>query len=215
MTHRPVCLAALAAVAIAGCGSSSSGETNKQATSTTAAASSAASAKLAAPGEASPQRPAPPFALKNSLGQNVKLSDFRGKAVYLMFIYDHCPDVCPLMVSSFHTALAKMSPADRAKQQIIAVSVDPKGDTPKTVKQFLDTRLMTGKMQYLLGSKRELTPVWKEWGIKVETSPKNREEVGHSAFVYGITASGKVRALYPSNFKPAWIVHDTPILAAS
>jgi protein SCO1/2 len=119
------------------------------------------------------------------------------------------------MVSSFHTALGKMSPAERAKAQIVAVSVDPKGDTPKTVKGFLDERLMTGRMQYLLGTKKQLTPVWKDWGIKVETSPENREQVGHSAFVYGITGSGRVKALYPSNFKAGWIVHDTPILAAS
>jgi protein SCO1 len=202
----------VAAVA-AGCGSSSSGSSSTPSTAT-AAKADLASAKLAAPGEASPQKPAPEIALKNSLGQDVKLSQFQGKAVYLMFIYDHCPDVCPLMVSSFHTALSKMSPAQQAKQQIVAVSVDPKGDTPKTVKQFLGTHLMTGKIQYLLGSKKELAPIWKQWGIKVEASPDDRE-VGHSAFVYGITASGKVRALYPSNFKPAWIVHDTPILAAS
>lgn len=39
-------------------------------------------------------------------------------------------------------------------------------------------------------------------------------EVGHSAFVYGINASGKRRALYPSELRPEWIVHDVPILAS-
>jgi hypothetical protein len=33
--------------------------------------------------------------------------------------------------------------------------------------------------------------------------------------VYGITASGKRRALYPANFQPSWIVHDVPILASA
>lgn len=195
-------LVAVAAFAVTGCGSSSS-----------ASPKPAASAGLDAPGEATPMRPAPEIALKDSLGKDVRLSDFRGKATYLMFIYDHCPDVCPLMVSSFHTALSKLSRAQAAKAQIVAVSVDPKGDTPKTVKHFLAERLMTGRMEYLVGSKTRLTPVWKAWGIQVEASPDARE-VGHSAFVYGITGSGKVRALYPSNFKAAWIVHDTPILAA-
>lgn len=203
---------ALLALALTGCGSSGAGTAS---TRTAAAKPAAATQKLQAPGQASPTKPAPEIALKNSLGQPVRLSDFRGKAVYLMFIYDHCPDVCPLMVSSFHTALSRMTPAERAKAEIVAVSVDPKGDTPKTVNAFLAERLMAGKMQYLLGTKTQLTPVWKDWGIKVETSPENREQVGHSAFVYGITASGRVKALYPSNFKAGWIVHDTPILAAS
>lgn len=212
MTRFAALLTALLAFAVAGCGGSS--RASQSATATTAAKPAAARAKLDAPGEASPSRPAPDLSLKNSLGRPVKLSDYRGKAVYLMFIYDHCPDVCPLMVSSFHTALGRMSAAQRAKAQVIAVSVDPKGDTPRTVRRFLAQRLMTGRMEYLLGSKAALAPVWRQWGIKVESTPDQRE-VGHSAFVYGITGSGRVRALYPSNFKPAWIVHDTPILAAS
>jgi protein SCO1/2 len=212
MTRFAALLTALLALAVAGCGSSSNA--SQRTTATTAARPAAASAKLDAPGEATPSRPAPPISLKDSRGRQVQLSDYRGKAVYLMFIYDHCPDVCPLMVSSFHTALGQMTAAQRAKAQVVAVSVDPKGDTPRTVRRFLAQRLMTGRMEYLLGSKGTLAPVWKQWGIKVESTPDQRE-VGHSAFVYGITGSGRVRALYPSNFKPAWIVHDTPILAAS
>jgi protein SCO1/2 len=211
MTRFAASFAALLALAVAGCGGSSGAS---QGSTTTKARPAAARAPLAAAGGATPSRRAPAISLKDSLGRQVQLADYRGKAVYLMFIYDHCPDVCPLMVSSFHTALGRMSPAERAKAQIIAVSVDPKGDTPKTVRHFLSQRLMTGRMEYLLGSKATLAPVWRKWGIKVESTPDQRE-VGHSAFVYGITGSGRVRALYPSNFKPAGIVHDTPILAAS
>jgi hypothetical protein len=39
--------------------------------------------------------------------------------------------------------------------------------------------------------------------------------VGHIRIVHGITASGKRRALYPSNLQPDRIVHDVPVLAAS
>ena len=79
------------------------------------------------------------------------LSQFRGKAVLLTFIYDHCPDVCPLIVSNLHNALVKLGP-EASKVQIVAVSVDPKGDTPATVKHFIAVHEMTGKMQYLIGS---------------------------------------------------------------
>jgi cytochrome oxidase Cu insertion factor (SCO1/SenC/PrrC family) len=72
---------------------------------------------------------------------------------------------------------------------------------------------MTGRMEYLVGSERELARVWRRWGVQVQASPDDRE-VGHSAFVYGITGSGRVRALYPSNFKAASVAHDVPILAA-
>ena len=56
--------------------------------------------------------------------------------------------------------------------------------------------------------------MWKLYGVGVQATPDSRE-VDHSAFVYGITASGKRVALYPSTLKPEWIVHDVPILASS
>ena len=68
------------------------------------------------------------------------------------FLYTHCPDVCPLIASKLHTALTEMSAPSGARWQIIAVSVDPRGDTPATVAQFLADHQMTGQMQYLIGS---------------------------------------------------------------
>lgn len=211
VAHRRLnaALMAAAVVAVTACGSSAA--PRHAASPATPVASR--SARLDAPALATPPEPARDFTLRDSLGRRVRLSDYRGKAVLLTFIYDHCPDVCPLIVGNLHTALTRLGHgADKA--QVIAVSVDPKGDTPATVRAFLRAHEMTGRMEYLIGTKRELTPVWKAWGVQVEASPENREQVGHSAFVYGITGSGKTTALYPSNFEPAWIVHDVPLLAA-
>ena len=147
-----------------------------------------------------------------SLGYGDAARNAYEKAVLITFIYVHCPDVCPLIVSNLHNALGTMGP-QASKAQVVAVSVDPKGDTPKAVNEFIKAHEMTGKMQYLIGTKKKLVPVWKKWGVGVQSTPDSRE-VDHSAFVYGITGSGQVSALYPSNFKPAWIVHDAPLLAA-
>jgi protein SCO1/2 len=142
----------------------------------------------------------------------VSLSQYRGKAVLLTFIYTHCPDVCPLIVSTLHNSLERLGP-QASKAQVIAVSVDPEGDTRRAVARFLRQHDMTGRMEYLVGSEKELAPVWRRWGVQVQSTPDARE-VDHSAFVYGITGRGLVRALYPSNFKAATVAHDIPILAA-
>jgi protein SCO1/2 len=157
---------------------------------------------------------APDFALRDSNGKLVRLSQFRGKAVMLTFIYSHCPDVCPLIVGNLRAAIRQMGPAAARKMQVVAVSVDPKGDTPSYVNKFIASHDMTGRMEFLLGSKRELIPVWKKYGVQVQGSPDDRE-VGHSAFVYGVTGKGAALALYPSNFQPKWIAHDVPLLAAA
>jgi protein SCO1 len=163
-----------------------------------------------------PAKPAPPLALKDSLGHPVNIDQYRGRAVLVTFIYDHCPDICPLIVGNLHTAQSTLGP-EAKKLQVIAVSVDPKGDTPKTVKAFLQQHQMTGKMEYLIGSRPQLESVWSKWGIAAKASPtaKDPDAVEHSALIYGISGSGKITTVYPANFKPSEIVHDVPLLAAS
>jgi cytochrome oxidase Cu insertion factor (SCO1/SenC/PrrC family) len=194
---------ALACAALAGCGGA-------KATSRHVDPLAKLDVKLQAP---APLRAATPqFALRDSTGRLVRLSQFRGRAVLLTFIYDHCPDVCPLIVANLHNALLKLGP-QAAKVQIIAISVDPKGDTPKTVKAFLAAHEMTGRMEYLIGSFKQLAPVWRAYGIQVQATPERRE-VSHSAFVYGITGRGSALVLYPPSFDPAWVAHDAPLLAS-
>jgi protein SCO1 len=193
---------------LAACGGSSSSRHS----ATTPRPDTPTSASYAGP---TLQHPAaePPLVLRDYLGRRVDLSSYRGRAVLLTFIYTHCPDVCPLIVSNLHNALAMLG-GHAAKVQIIAVTTDPKGDTPSAVASFLGQRGMTGRMEYLVGTRPGLVPVWRSWGISV-TNPTAQDAVNHSALVYGITASGKITTVYPSNFTPKDIAHDVPLLAAS
>jgi protein SCO1 len=207
-------LATLAALAlagglVAGCGSS---DKNSSAGSTTATSVANAS-KFQSAGILEPVRQAPPLQLKNYLGQTVNIDQYRGKAVLITFVYTHCPDVCPLIVSNLHNAQALLG-KEASKAQVIAVSVDPTGDTPKTVAHFLKVHEQTGKMQYLIGSKKELATAWQAWGVGAEKDAGNPDLIEHSGLVYGITGSGKRLTIYAANFKPAEIAHDVPLLAA-
>jgi protein SCO1/2 len=163
----------------------------------------------------SPPTPAPPIALRNYLGQEVNLSSYRGKAVLVTFLYTNCPDVCPLITSNLRVAQNLMGPKVASKVQIIAVSVDPKGDTKKAVASFLAHHEMTGRMQYLVGSAHELAQVWKAWGVGSERDAGQPQFINHSGLIYGITASGKRTALYSASFKPADVAHDASLLAAN
>lgn len=195
------CGLVVAAVLMAGCGSGGSTE------------SQASAEKVHFKGaEASPPQPAAPLQLRNYLGEPVNIKQYKGKAVLITFIYTHCPDTCPLIVSHIKTALAELGP--KAKDvQVIAVSTDPRGDNRKTVTAFVNDHGMTGRMKYLIGSKAELGRVWKDWNIVAKPAKAGRDLVEHSALLYGIGADGKVMTLYAANFKPAELVHDVPLLA--
>jgi protein SCO1/2 len=161
-----------------------------------------------------PARAAPPLSLRNYLGQRVNIDSYRGKAVLVTFLYTNCPDICPLITSNLRVALNLMGPKTASKVQVIAVSVDPRGDTPKAVATFLARHEMTGRMQYLIGSAKELAAVWKAWGVGSERDAQQPQFINHSGLVYGVTGSGKRLTLYASSFQPSEIAHDVPLLAA-
>lgn len=163
----------------------------------------------------SPIKPAPPLAtLRNYQGQRVNLASYRGKVVFVTFLYTHCPDACPLIAASLHTALAELGARAR-RVQLIAVSVDPRGDTPQSVAAFLKEHGLTGQMQYLTGSGKELAPVWSEWHVGSSQDVTNPELVNHTALVYGVSATGKLTTIYPAGFSAHQIVHDVAGLLAS
>jgi protein SCO1 len=196
--------ALLLAAAVAGCGSSS-----KQAKHDSTASHPVSQYSGAV---ANPPKPAPALVLHDSTGKKFDLAKYRGKTVLITFLYTHCPDVCPLIAGNLHTSLVQLGPK-ASRVQVVAVSADPKGDTPSTVTAFLAKHELTGKMRYLIGSRKDLEKVWLRWGIVAKPDPKTPNAVEHSGLVYGIAASGKITTLYPANFKPADIVHDAPVLA--
>jgi protein SCO1/2 len=162
----------------------------------------------------SPPTPAPSLQLRNYLGRPVNIDSYRGKAVLVTFLYTTCPDICPLITAGLHATLELLGPAESKHVQIIAVSVDPRSDTPKSVAAFLARHKMTGRMQYLIGSAHELAAVWKAWGVGSEQDAQQPQFVNHTGLVYGISAAGARTTVYAANFIPAELAHDVPLLAA-
>jgi protein SCO1 len=156
-----------------------------------------------------PPQPAPALStLRNYNGASFNLASDRGKAVFVTFLYAHCPDVCPLIASNLHNAYTKMSAAQRAKMDIVAVSVDPHGDTAGAVAAFMKAHQLAGEGEYLIGKAGQLAPIWKAWQVGSEADVSKPELVSHSALIYGVSGSGKLYTIYPANFAPEQIVKD-------
>lgn len=163
---------------------------------------------------ATPAVAAPPLALDNYLGQPVNLASYRGKVVLVTFLYANCPTLCPVIAANLRAAQNLMG-AGAAHVQLLAVSVDPRGDTPRAVAAFLKAHGLIGRMQYLVGNAAQLGRVWSAWNVGSQADAQQPDLINHSGLVYGIAASGKLTTLYPGNFAPAQIVHDIPGLLAS
>jgi protein SCO1/2 len=84
-----------------------------------------------------PGDPAPETALLSHGGGSVSLSDWRGSAVAVTFIYTRCPlpDFCPLLDRRFAAiqAAAADDPALAGRVRLLSVSFDPDTDTPEVL----------------------------------------------------------------------------------
>jgi len=194
---RVVPLLLLTAV-LAGCGSSKAAQTTTAPT------------QRFAGGELTPPKIAPPIALHDANGTPVTLAAQRGRYVLVTFIYTHCPDVCPLITKNLNAALRVIGPSARKQVRVLAVSVDPAGDTPRAVKAYAREKHLFPQFRYLIGTRPELRRVWKAWHVlAVETKP---DLVDHVAYTTLIDTEGKERVLYDSSVHATQVVHDLRVL---
>jgi len=154
-------------------------------------------------------QPAPDFALRDQSGTLVRLSDERGKVVLITFLYTHCPDVCPLTAANLNTALALLGAA-RSHVVVLAISVDPKGDTRAAVKTFVRVHALRSQFHYLTGSPDELSGVWHAYNVAAVR--RGGGNVDHTLYTMVVDRSGKARVLFDSLARPKAIAHDVRLL---
>ncbi len=157
------------------------------------------------PHELLPGEPVPDVPLSNQDGRIVHLSDFRGKAVLLTFIYTRCPfpAFCPLLTSRFakvHRTLAQ-DPALYRGTQLVSVSLDPDYDTPPVLRKY--------GLDYLQGDAAGFA----QWEF-VSTSPadlqklaaafslayyRENNQIAHSLNTILLSPDGTVKQTWPGN----------------
>jgi protein SCO1/2 len=104
------------------------------------------------------------FRLRSYRGHTVSLRAERGKVVLLSFVDTKCTESCPIVTSAIAQAYRLLPPGKRLQVVPLLISVEPHADTPVHVHGFLARRRALA-LDYLIGSVRELRPVWKAYGI--------------------------------------------------
>jgi protein SCO1/2 len=132
----------------------------------------------------------PEFALTSQDGQRVTAAGLRGRALVVTFLYSTCEDACPATVQSIRGALDELG----RDVPVIGVSVDPANDTPERARAFLLKQSMTGRMEFLLGTRAELAPVWAAFGIAPQRHGRD-----HSAYTVLVDGEGRQRIGFPSS----------------
>jgi protein SCO1 len=109
-----------------------------------------------------PRQPVPDFRLRDENGDWRTPASARGEVLVVTFIYTSCRDLCPRQAAEIKEAVL----AAGGGVQVYAITVDPENDTPERAQAWLKRMgVAGGPVHILLGSRRELMPVWDRFGI--------------------------------------------------
>lgn len=157
---------------------------------------------------------APQFTLTNQRGRRVSLAQYRGRVVILTFLSSACPPSCPLIAQQIRGALDELSTHPAHPVPTLIVSANPSTDTPAAVRHFLAAASLTGRVQYLIGTRAQLQRVWRAYNV-VPAQLANPNSP-HPGEVLLIDRLGQERDLFQlEQLTPEALAHDVRKLEES
>ena len=147
---------------------------------------------------------APDFTLQNQDGKPISMRSLRGKPVIVTFLYTTCDDTCPAQAQTVRGALDDLGEDVPA----LAIAVDPPRDTPERAKVFLAKAKALGRIDFVLGTRAELKPLWKAFFIR----PQSINEEHQARFTL-VDKHGFQRIGFPGDqATPETLAHDLRLL---
>lgn len=121
----------------------------------------------------------PPFELTSYRGTPVSSRALKGKVVLLTILDAQCTDTCPILASVVAGTIDRLALKDRRQVRALGITGDPAEDTPAAVGQFLAERQAVGRLDYLLGTEKQLRPLWT--ALQILPSLDSGQDSLHSA----------------------------------
>jgi cytochrome oxidase Cu insertion factor (SCO1/SenC/PrrC family) len=141
--------------------------------------------------------------LTDQHGNTVSKADLLGKPWVVCFIFTRCAGRCPAIIQSVNRLDKQLEDVD---VRFVAISVDPKTDTPAVLKRYADVyQANSGRWLYLTGDQAAIHELIRRSFLMpvVENFGSDRLpgfEFAHSLQVLHVDAEGKVAGRYdPQN----------------
>ncbi|MEO6655697.1 MAG: SCO family protein [Pyrinomonadaceae bacterium] len=151
----------------------------------------------------------PDFSLTNQDGKRISLSDFRGKALAITFIYAKCPlpDYCIRMSTHFSDIANQLHGNNelRDKIRLLSISFDPSNDTPERLKSYGLGYMGNGSKpdftvwQLAVGNDVDVRKIADFFGLRYEVDPSDKTLINHSLRTAVIGPDGKVIKIFAGN----------------
>lgn len=150
----------------------------------------------------------PNYVLKNQDGKEIRLHDYRGKALLLTFIYTRCPlpEYCTLMSNNFAQIDRQLqqSPDVYAKTHLLSVSIDPDYDSPQVLRSYGAAHTERYEKEtfshWEFASGEQVKEMAQFFGLRYFPE---KDQIIHGLKTVIVTPDGKVAKVYTGNeWKP-------------
>lgn len=157
---------------------------------TPGAAGGAAAQPMPADGELAPE-----FALVDQDGAKVSLSDWRGRAVLLDFVFTRCPGPCPISTARLVEVQRKLAPALAPRTHFASITLDPEYDSPARLREYAEKqRARLGGWSFLTGEPAVIQAVLDAY--RIGTIRKADGEIDHVVATFLIGPDGRIARRY-------------------
>jgi protein SCO1/2 len=141
--------------------------------------------------------PAPEVGLTDSLGRPFRLSDLRGRAVVVSFIYTSCNGTCPLTTAGLDRVRSALKSRRLWGKRVdfVSISLDPERDTPDVLRRYAATyRAEPEHWHFLTGPPDRVRAVLKAWDMWARVGPSG--VLDHPSRIFLIDPAGRQREIY-------------------
>ncbi|MDB6028957.1 MAG: hypothetical protein JWM68_5180 [Verrucomicrobiales bacterium] len=151
----------------------------------------------------------PDYSFTNEFGKAIKLSDYKGQALAITFIFTRCPfpTFCPRMSNNLLDAQKFILSQANAPTNwhLLTLTFDPQNDTPEVLKAYATRyKYDPSRWSFLTGELIDITAITEQFGQQFWTDAA-AGGLNHNLRTAVIDAQGKVRTVFQGN---TWTPED-------
>ncbi len=143
----------------------------------------------------------PNFSLVDQSGAKISLADFKGKVVFVSFVFAHCKTVCPALLQTLKAAMSALP--DRPLE-LLLISLDPWRDTPSSLPSLAQKWQLSSREHVLSGLPEVVQKALQDFQVATQRDTTTGD-IAHPALVYVVDRQGTLRYVL-NNPATSWLV---------
>jgi protein SCO1/2 len=158
----------------------------------------------------------PNYTLRNQDNREIRINNYRGKALLLTFIYTRCPipEYCTLMSNNFAQIDRELGNDAELymKTHLLSISIDPANDTPPVLRSYgaAHTERYQNETfahwEFASGTMEQVKQIAEFFGLRYYPQ---KDEIIHGLRTVIVNPEGKVAKVYSGNdWKPEEVVEE-------